>query len=85
MELAKKAIELAATLRQCASRGGCRHCPLDNYIGCCSDKLKTDAAELIEDQQAVIESLAAKIGEMTASIVKPRDKYAGAGYGQEKE
>ena len=85
MTLEQKAIEQATILRTCASRGGCKKCPLDNYAGDCSDKLKRDSAELIEDQQAVIESLAAKIGEMTASIVKLRDKYAGAGYGKAQD
>ena len=76
MDLEKKASELAATLRKCAGRGGCKTCPLDNYVGCCSDKLKRDAAELIEDQQAVIKSLAAAAGEMVAQIAQLKRKYS---------
>jgi len=75
----QKANELATTLRQCAERGGCRGCPLDDYVGCCTDRLKQEAAEMIEDQQAVIRFLAARLGGMTASIKQLRDKYAGEG------
>ncbi len=81
----QKANELAAILRKCADRGGCKCCPLDDYIGSCTDRLKHEAAEMIEDQQAVIRSLAAKIESMTDSIRQLRDKYAGDDYEPEEE
>ena len=81
----QKANELAATLRQCAERGGCKKCPLDDYVGCCTDRLKQEAAEMIEDQQAVIRFLAARPGGMTASIKQLRDKYSGGRHGTEAE
>lgn len=85
MTLEQKVNEQADILRQCAGDGNCVGCPLFTYVGNCQEKLKRDSAELLEDQQAVIQALAAKVGEMTASIVKLMNKYAGAGYGQAKD
>ena len=73
----RKASEQAMMLRICASRGGCKKCPLDNYVGCCSDKLKRDSAELIEDQQAVIQEISEKLAEMVAAISRLEEKYGG--------
>lgn len=80
----QKANELAQTLRKCADRGGCRGCYLDDVIGCCTEKLKIEAAEMIEDQQAVIKFLSARLGGMTASIKRLRDKYSGGAYVEEE-
>lgn len=85
MTLEQKVNEQADILRQCAGDGNCVGCPLFTYVGNCQEKLKRDSAELLEDQQAVIESLAAKVSEMTASIVKLMNKYAGAGYGKAQD
>lgn len=81
----QKANELAVVLRKCADRGGCKNCPLDDYVGCCTDRLKHEAAEMIEDQQAVIRSLSKEIGKMMSAIKLLRDKYAEVEYGQEEE
>ena len=54
-------------------------------MGCCTDKLKEDSAELIEDQQALIRSLTAKVDSMVSSIKQLRDKYSGGLYGPEEE
>ena len=76
----ERAQEIARTLRICAGRGGCTRCPLNDYVGCCSDKLKRDAAEMLEDQQAVIRSLIAKIDGMTDAVKQLKDKYSGGPY-----
>lgn len=84
MTLEQKTNNLAATLRRCGDRGGCRRCPLDDYAGCCTDRLKYEAAEMIEDQQAVIRSLSAKVSSIMASIEQLRSKYSGGEYGKEE-
>jgi len=85
MNQEQKALQLAATLRKCADRGGCMRCPLDNYVGCCTDKLKQESAEMIEDQQAIIRSLAAKVSGMVAAIEMLKNKYSGeASHGPKK-
>lgn len=81
MSFEERAQEQARMLRNCADRGSCTKCPLDGYVGCCTDKLKEDSAELIEDQQALIRSLIAKAEGMTAAIKTLRDKYAEGSYG----
>ena len=73
----RKAIEQAAALRNCSDRGSCVRCPLYDYVGSCADKLKQDAAEMIEDQQAVIQALAGQVSKMIADIQRLRDKYSG--------
>lgn len=84
MSFEEKAQEQARMLRNCADRGSCTKCPLDGYIGCCTDKLKEDSAELIEDQQALIRSLTAKVEGMMRSIETLRDKYSGGKYEPEE-
>lgn len=81
----QKANEISTALRKCADHDGCAGCPMDNYIGYCADYLKLEAAEMIEDQQAVIRFLAARLGGMTASIKQLRDKYSGGRHGTEAE
>ena len=83
MSLEERVQAQANILRKCAGRGGCFKCPLDNFIGCCTDKLKRDSAELIEDQQALIRSLTSKIAAMTDSIKQLRDKYSGGEHEEE--
>lgn len=85
MTLEERAQELSRTLRICAGRGGCPKCPLNDYVGCCSDRLKRDSAEMLEDQQAVIRSLMAKIDSMTAAVQQLMDKYSGGSYEQEED
>lgn len=85
MSFEERAQEQARMLRNCADRGSCTKCPLDGYVGCCTDKLKEDSAELIEDQQALIRSLTAKVDSMVSSIKQLRDKYSGGLYGPEEE
>lgn len=76
MTFEEKAKEQAKILRMCSERGACTKCPLDDYVGCCTDKLKQDSAELIEDQQALILSLSAKLAGMIAAIKTLQDKYS---------
>lgn len=86
MTQAQKAAELAATLRICAGRGGCTRCPLDSFVGCCTEELKRESAEMIEDQQATIQALVAQAEAMTKAIGKLMGKYSGEGaYGKEEE
>ena len=86
MTQAQKAAELAATLRICAGRGGCTRCPLDSFVGCCTEELKRESAEMIEDQQATIQTLVAQVEGMIDAILRLTDKYSGEGaYGKEEE
>ena len=85
MTLKERVRQQANMLRICASQDGCSRCPLDDYIGSCTEKLKRDSAEIMEDQQAIIQALSRNVANMTASIVKLRDKYSGCVYGPKEE
>ena len=85
MTQAQRVNELADMLRICSEKGGCRKCPLDHYIGNCREKLDLDSAEMLEDQQAIIDSLSGKLSGMIADIKKLQDKYSGGAHGQKEE
>lgn len=74
----------ASMLRNCAPDGSCERCPLNDYVGVCTEKLHRDSAEMLEDQQAIIKALSDKVAEMTAKIVQLRDKYSGGDHEPEE-
>lgn len=68
--------DIIKALKQCAAGGSCRHCPLEEDVGCrrkvlayALDAIKRQKAEIEEQDRAIINALK-RMGEIRTEAVK---------------
>ena len=74
-----KGLEYCRLMCEGVSHNPCNGCPYQGYQGCfdCADKLKTDALELMKEQEAEILQLEAEL-DILRNIYKQENPYRNA-------